>query len=146
MYAAISSDTGGFRFSNTTPKTHRIASELLEAGVDGAEINHLLFSSKSSKQIKAEGEAARRVNLYCSKTVAITTIPYSSKFSLGLDEESMETVIDIPRSLAGVMVAVAIRQPSNENVFRVSMRSVGDIDVSKICAVFGGAADHQKSQ
>ena len=50
----------------------------------------------------------------------------------------METVIDIPRSIAGVVVAVAIRQPSNENVFRVSMRSVGDIDVSKICAIFGG--------
>ena len=138
LYAGISSDTGGFRFANTTPKTHRIAAELLEAGVDAAGINHLLFSSKSSKQMKAEGEAARRVNLYCSKTVAITTIPYTSKFSLGLEDEDMETVIDIPRSIAGVVVAVAIRQPSNENVFRVSMRSVGDIDVSKICAIFDG--------
>ena len=138
LYAGISSDTGGFRFANTTARTHRIAAELLEAGVDTAGINHLLFSSKSSKQMKAEGEAARRVNFYCSKTVAITTIPYTSKFSLGLEDEDMETVIDIPRSISGVVVAVAIRQPSNENVFRVSMRSVGDIDVSKICAIFGG--------
>lgn len=138
LYAGISSDTGGFRFANTTPKTHRIAAELLEAGVDGSEINHLLFSSKSQKQMKAEGEAARRLNLYCSKTVAVTTIPYSSKYSLGLDEECMETVIEVARSLAGVKIAAAIRQPSADNVFRVSMRSVGDIDVSKICASFGG--------
>ena len=138
IYAGISSDTGGFRFANTTPRTHRIAADLLEAGVDAAEINHLLFSSKSTKQLKAEGEAARRVNLYCSKTVAITSIPYTSKFSLGIEDEDMETVIDIPRSIAGVVVAAAIRQPSSDNVFRVSMRSVGDIDVSKICAIFGG--------
>ena len=138
LYAGISSDTGGFRFSNATPKTHRIAAELLEAGVDGAEINHLLFSSKSLKQMKAEGEAARRLNLYSSKTVAVTTLPYTSIYSLGLDEGCMETVIDIPRSLAGVKVAVAIRQPTADNVFRVSMRSVGNIDVSEICASFGG--------
>ena len=138
IYAGISSDTGGFRFSNTTPRTHRIAAELLEAGVDGAAINHLLFSSKSAKQIKAEGEAARRINYYCSKTVAIASIPYSTIFSLGIDEQSMETVIDVPRSILGVEIAVAIRQPTSENKFRVSMRSVGEYDVSRICAVFGG--------
>ena len=138
LYAGVSSDTGGFRFANTTPKTHRIAAELLEKGVDGAEINHLLFSSKTQKQMKAEGEAARRLNLYCSKTVAVTTIPYTSKYALGLDDECMETVIEVARSLAGVKVAAAIRQPSNDNVFRVSMRSVGDIDISQICASFGG--------
>ncbi|MBR2388679.1 MAG: bifunctional oligoribonuclease/PAP phosphatase NrnA [Clostridia bacterium] len=138
IYAGISSDTGGFRFSNTTPRTHRIAAELLEAGVDGAAINHLLFSSKSAKQIKAEGEASRRINYYCQKTVAIASVPYSAIYSLGLDEESMETVIEVPRSINGVKIAVAIRQPTSENKFRVSMRSVGEIDVSLICAVFGG--------
>lgn len=138
VYAGISSDTGGFRFSNASPTTHRIAAELIEAGVDAAAINHLLFSSKSSKQIKAEGEASRRVNFYCSKTVAVAAIPYSTIYTLGLDEESMETVIEIPRSIAGVKVAVAIRQPSSENKFKVSMRSADDFDVSRVCAAFGG--------
>ena len=97
-----------------------------------------MFSSKSSKQIKAEGEASRRINFYCSKTVAVAPIPYSTIFTLGLDEESMETVIEIPRSISGVQIAVAIRQPSAENKFRVSMRSVGEYDVAKVCAAFGG--------
>lgn len=138
IYAGLSSDTGGFRFANATPKAYRIAADIIEKGVDAAYINHMLFSSKSSKQLAAEGEAARRLNLYCSKTVAVTTIPYTAKFSLGLDDESMETVIDIPRSLAGVVVAVAIRQSSSENIFRASMRSIGEIDVSYICSKFGG--------
>lgn len=138
IYAGLSSDTGGFRFANATPKSYRIAADIIEKGVDTAYINHMLFSSKSPKQLAAEGEAARRLNLYCSKTVAVTTIPYTSKYSLGLNDEDMETVIDIPRSLAGVEVAVAVRQSTNENIFRASMRSIGDIDVSYICSKFGG--------
>ena len=138
LYAGISSDTGGFRFANTTSKTHLIAAELLDAGVDGADINHSLYSSKSLKQLKAEGEASRRVNVYNGGKIAVTTIPYSSKYSLGLAEEDMETVIDIPRSLSGVIVAVAIRQPSEKNEFRVSMRSVGDFDVADICRKHDG--------
>ena len=138
IYAGISSDTGGFRFANTTPQTHIIAAELLMLGVDASQINHALYSSKNIKQIKAEGEAARRMNLYDGGRIAVVAIPYSVKYSLGLKDESLETVIDIPRSLAGVLVAVAIRQSTEENVFRVSMRSVGDIDVSLVCSQFGG--------
>lgn len=138
IYAGISSDTGGFRFANVTPLTHRIAAELLEAGADSADINHRLFSSKTLKQIKAEGEAARRLAIFDNGRIAVSTIPYSSRFSLGLNDESMETVIDVPRSVGGAEVAVSIRQPENNGIFRVSMRSVGDIDVSEICAEFGG--------
>lgn len=138
IYAGISSDTGGFRFANTTPQTHIIAAELLILGVDASQINHALYSSKNIKQIKAEGEASRRMNVYSGGRIAVASIPYSVKYSLGLKDESMETVIDIPRSLAGVLVAVAIRQSTEENIFRVSMRSVGDIDVSRVCSRFGG--------
>jgi len=138
IYAAISSDTGCFKYSNVTPRTHMIAAELIAEGIDSASINHRLFSSKTQKQLKAEGEAARRLNLYDGGRIAVTPIPYSVKYSFGLTDESMETVIEIPRSLMGVEVAVAIRQSENNGNFRASMRSVGDIDVSKVCAAFGG--------
>ena len=138
IYAGISSDTGGFRFANTTPQTHIVAAELLSAGSDGAMINHALYSSKTQGQLKAEGEAARRMNLYCDGKVAVSLIPNETICELGLKETDMETVIDVPRSLAGVIVAVAIRQPTAENAYRVSMRSVGDVDVAAICAFFGG--------
>ena len=138
IYAAISSDTGCFKYSNVTPQTHRYAAELIEAGVDTADINHRLFDSKSPKQIKAEGEAANRLLVCEGGRVASVTFPYSSKFSLGLKEEHLETIIDIPRSVFGVEVAVAIRQPEEKGFFRVSMRSNCDFDVSAVCAMFGG--------
>lgn len=138
IYAAICSDTGAFRFSNVTPNTFRIAAELLEAGVCGDEICRELYESKTAKQIKAEGEAARRLVLHNGGRVASVTFPYTSKFSLSLSDEHLETIIDIPRSVRGVEVAFCVKQPEQNNVFRVSMRSNGDVDVASICARFGG--------
>ncbi len=145
VYAAISSDTGGFRYSNVTPVTHRMAAELLEAGADALDINHRLFESKTPKQMAAEGEAARRLKLHYDGRIASVTIPYSSRVALGLNDESMETVIDIPRSIGGVEVAFSVRQSEERPYFRVSMRSSGDIDVSLICKRFGGGGHMRAS-
>ena len=144
IYAAISSDTGCFKYSNATPKTHNYAARLIELGVDTADVNHRLFESKSLKQLKAEGEAARRLSVYEGGRVASVTFPYSAKFSLGLSDEHLETVIDVPRSLSGVEVAFAVRQPEDKDFFRVSMRSNSDFDVSAVCARFGGGG-HKKA-
>lgn len=137
-YAAISSDTGGFRYSNTTPATMRTAAELIEAGVDSADINRLLFDSKSLKQIMAEGEAARRLRIHADGRVASTLLPYSVRLEMQLEDEHLGTLIDIPRSVFGVEVAFAIREEKDGGSFRVSMRSAIDFDVAKICAIFGG--------
>lgn len=138
VYAAISSDTGGFRFANVTPTTHRIAAELMEGGIDTADINHKLFSSKSHAQLTAEGEAARRLHLYCDGRVACVAMPYADRVALGLTDNDMETVIDIPRSLCGVEVAFFVRQIVEGTKYRVSMRSSVDFDVSAVCRRFGG--------
>ena len=144
IYAAICSDTGCFRFANTTPKTLRCVAELLEAGVEQQEINRQLFEAKNVKQIRAEGEAARRLKVYDSGRIASVTFPYSSKFSLSLSDEHLETIIDIPRSIGGVEVAFSIRQPEDTPYFRVSMRSSSEVDVASICAQFGGGG-HKKA-
>lgn len=144
IYAALSSDTGCFKYSNVTPRTHIIASELVAVGIDTADINRRLFDSKTHKQIKAEGEAAKRLTVYDRGRVAVVTFHYSSKFSLGLTEEHLETIIEIPRSLTGVEVAFAVRQPDERNIFKVSMRSNGEFDVAKVCALFEGGG-HAKA-
>ena len=138
IYAAISSDTGGFRYSNTTPQTHRIAAELLEAGVDAADINHKLFESKTFGQMRAESAAAESLARYFGGRVACVSLPYSKKCELGLLEEELDTLIEIPRSLIGAEVAFCVRQPEDKPFFRVSMRSSSDVDVAAICARFGG--------
>ncbi len=145
IYAGLSADTGCFKYANVTPETHMIAAELLSKEIDAAKINHLLFSSKSLKQIRAEGEASRRINLYDEGRIAIASIPYSIKYSLGLTDDVMGAVIDIPRSISGVEVAAFIRQSENNGIFRASLRSVGDIDVSRVAATFGGGGHKRAS-
>jgi phosphoesterase RecJ-like protein len=115
-----------------------VAAKLIELGADAAEINRQLFDLKSIAQIRAEGEAARRLRVFDEGHIAVTTIPYFSKVELELSDDDLGTIIEIPRAVSTADVAISIRQPEEKGFFRVSMRSNSDIDVAKICAVFGG--------
>jgi len=138
LYAAISSDTGGFRFSNVTQETHLRAAELVTSGIDCAEINHRLFDSKSVDQLRAQAAGISNLQLFADGRIAVITFPYALKVALGLSDEHLENLVDIARSIAGVEIAVAIRQPKAEGVFRASLRASCDYDVSAVCAKFGG--------
>lgn len=144
IYAAISSDTGCFKYSNVTPKTHMCGAELVVSGIDTAEINHKLFGSKTVKQVRAEGEASRRLETYEGGRIASVKFPYSAKYSMSLSDEHLETIIDVPRSILGVEVAFVVKQPEDSKIFRISMRSNSDFDVSAVCAAFGGGG-HKKA-
>ena len=139
LYAAVSSDTGCFRYSNVTTATHVCAAELLSGDTfDPAELNHLLFEVKSEKLLLAERLGAERLIRRLDGALGIVTFPATLKQQYGLTDEHLDTLVDIPRSLEGVQVAVAIRQPSDAPVFRISMRSNGHVDVAAVCARFGG--------
>jgi phosphoesterase RecJ-like protein len=144
IYAAISSDTGCFKYSNVTPDTHKTAAGLICLGVNAAEINTLLFDTKSEKQLRAESLAASRMSLYAGGKVSVVTFPYALKAALGLGDEDLGALVDIPRSLSGVEVALCIRQPLPEGKFRVSVRSNGDYDVAELCRKFDGGG-HAKA-
>ncbi len=141
LYAAISSDTGCFRYSNVTPQTHMRAAELIRAAAgafDPADINHRLFEVKSAQLLLAERLAFDRLHLLADGRIGMVDFPFDIKQKHHLKEEHLETLVDIPRGMEGVEVAVAIRQPAEAGVYRVSMRSACATDVAAVCATFGG--------
>lgn len=138
LYAAISGDTGCFRYSNTTRRTHLCAAALLESGIDTAEINRRLFDVKSLTLLKAEKTGFEQLRFYLNGKVALLAFPYALKAQIGAKEEDLETLIDVARCVAGVEIAMVLRQPENSGTYRLSMRSAVDFDVSAICASFGG--------
>ena len=138
LYAAISSDTGGFRYSNVTHETHLRAAVLVQCGIDIAEISRLLFETKSMDILRAERVGLANLSLYDDGRIAVITISHCEMTEQGLSSEHLSTLVDIARSVAGVEVAVAIRQPTAEGVFRVSTRANVDFDVAAVCATFGG--------
>ena len=144
LYAAITSDTGGFRYSNVTPATHQRAAELVASGIDCASINHRLLEVKTPEQLRATSAAISHLQLFADGKVGVIKFPYALKVALALEDEHLDCLVDLARSLAGVQVAIAIRQPTAEGSFRVSMRSSSSYDVSALCALFGGGG-HAKA-
>lgn len=144
LYAAISADTGCFRYSNVTPKTHLRAAELVASGIDCADINRRLFENKSLERLRAQSAAISNMEVFADGKIAIVTFPYALKAGLGLDDDDLGALVDIPRSLSGVEVALCIRQPLPEGKFRVSARSNGEYDVGALCRKFDGGG-HAKA-
>lgn len=138
LYAAVSSDTGCFRYSNASPETHRAAAALLATDFDAADLNHRLFGVKSYKLLQAEKVGFDRLKLCADGRLGIVAMPFEVMEQYGFTDEHLGTLVDVARGLQGVQVAVAIRQPKAEGVYRVSMRSSCDVDVAAICAGFGG--------
>ena len=138
VYAAISSDTGCFKYPNVTAKTHICSAELMSSAIDTAEINRLLFDSKSMEVLAAEKAGFDTIKMFHNGKIAVVFFTYDMKTELGVLDEHLETLIDVARSVEGVEVAVAIRQPNADKSFRVSTRSANSVDVSAVCAYFGG--------
>lgn len=137
LYLSISSDTGCFRFSNATAKTHRVAARLLEAGCDGAAINHLLFESRSPEELEAERITLQNIRLLLGGRFGAVLLDRAARGALAA--EYFSSAIDTVRSVRGVAVAAAIKEKDGEDgSFKISLRSDGSVNVSDLCAAFGG--------
>lgn len=136
LYAAVSSDTGCFRFANVTPKTHAIAASLLKTGVDGATINHLLFETKEEGVLRAEAYTATNARQFFEGRFSLLSLSLADCRAIGCTEEDFNGAIDILRSRRGVEIAALLRE-RGDGTLRLSLRSTG-ADVAALCALFGG--------
>ena len=136
LYAALSSDTGRFSYSSATPESYRMAAKLIETGIDHAEINHLLFSSKPEQQIRAEGLIASKIELYENGKIAAATLTKNDRTSIGIEFEHFETAIDIVRSVRGAEIAFIIKE-TDDGKFKASLRSTKH-DVASVAKQLSG--------
>ena len=137
LYAALAADTGGFRYANTTPLTHKIAAKLIENGASHAEICRNLFECKTKTALAAEAFAMANVSYFCSGKISYVKITKADKRAHGFEDEDTYDVINVIRRVDGVKVAILIRE-KDDGTYKISTRSSCEIDVSKICAIFGG--------
>lgn len=144
VYAALSSDTGCFKYSNVSPHTHLCAAELIAAGVDAAEINHRLFDCKSEKMLAAESAGFQNMKFYHNRKIAAVLFPFELKQKLELEDEHLETLVDVARAVDGVKIAMSVRQATAYRSFRISLRSSCGFDVSNVAKHFGGGG-HSKA-
>jgi bifunctional oligoribonuclease and PAP phosphatase NrnA len=143
LYVAILTDTGGFRFSNTRPRTLRIAADLLEAGVDPETIYLEVYARAPEGRPRLFAEALQTLVVEHEYGLAWVTVPTGAIERLGVSSDDLDGVVEFPRSIEGVRMALLFREISQGRV-KVSLRSVGDVDVAAFAKAYGGGG-HTKA-
>ena len=143
LYVAILTDTGGFRFSNTRPRTLRVAADLLEAGVDPEEIYLEVYARAPEGRPRLFAEALQTLVVEPEFGLAWVTVPPGAIERLKVSSDDLDGVVEFPRSIEGVRMALLFREVSQGRV-KVSLRSVGKVDVAAFAKQFGGGG-HTKA-
>lgn len=144
LYVAISTDTGSFRYDSTSPRTLRIAADLLEKGVRPDEIACHIYDNYTMNRIKLMEMVLGTLTLYESDRLAFIHVTEAMFTKSGALPEDIEGFIDYARSISSVRVAAFIKQGSNGMV-SVSLRAKGDCDVAEVAKSFGGGGHRNAS-
>lgn len=143
LYAALLTDTGGFRFSNTSPRAHAIASRLLSAGVDPEEMYRAVYASVPVGRIQLLRDALDSLEVDATHGIAWVSLPAGVLEKYGVASEDLDGIVEHPRSIAGTKLALFFRDLGHGKV-KVSFRSTGRVDVNALARRYGGGG-HAKA-
>ena len=137
LFTGVSTDTGCFRFSNTTVRTFENAAELAKLGADTYNIIQVFFETKTKTFASLERLALDTMRLYFSDRCALMCVTQDMYKKSGSDESEVDRLANLPRQIEGVLVGVTMRE-LKDGSFKASVRTHGDIDASEICKRLGG--------
>jgi len=136
VYTGILTDTGSFRHSNVTSRTHTIASELIELGVNNSKIHSNLFDNKPFNKVKLMGSVLSNIELVLDNKVAVLQIPKGMLEDFNLINTDTSDIISVGLGIKGVEVSMLLKEV--EDGVKGSLRSKNNVDVRKIAEVYGG--------
>lgn len=137
LYVAVSTDTGCFRFANTTDHTFLVAAACAAAGAPIFEINRIHFETISMARLRMQAWMTENSRILHDGQLVICPVPRAVEQELGATDRDMHNIASFLRTFAGVKVA-ALLQEREECGVQISVRSIPGIDSGKICAAFGG--------
>lgn len=143
LYTAIVTDSGCFEYSNTTAQTHRLTADLLDIGVDFSRIHHNIFNQKPFAQIKLLQCALDGLEIHADGQLAIMVLTAEDFRKSGAEQEMSEGLVNHARSIAGVEVAVLLKEVGPQEI-KAGLRSNLWLNVNEIAALFGGGG-HQRA-
>ncbi len=144
LYIALVTDTGRFQYANTSPKTLRLAAELLEAGADAHRIFQHVYETIELSKLKLLARALEHVAVFEGGGLVIAWLERKDYEDTGASSGASEGVIDSLRAVAGVEMSALISEPPERDRRRVSLRSARDrLDVSEVARAAGGGGHRQ---
>jgi phosphoesterase RecJ-like protein len=137
IYAGVVDDTGNFRFSNATPKVHRLAAQLIEQGVSPSRIYQSLYHQGRPERLRLSGRAFEAMALASQGRYARLSLCQSDFAACGANHDDMEGLVNRPLELAGVEVSCLLHELEDGRI-KASLRSRERVNVNAICRQFGG--------
>lgn len=137
VYVGVSTDTGCFRYANTTAHTFAVAAECARAGARIYELNQELFETNTLGRLKMQAWIVDHMRLLRDGEMAVCAIPRSVETKIGVTEDDMDNISSFPRSVAGVCMAATLRETADGDV-KISVRAVPGFDATKVTVRFGG--------
>jgi phosphoesterase RecJ-like protein len=144
LYTALVTDTGGFRFGNTSPRCLAVAAELLNAGVDPEQMYARIYGSVPLGRIHLLRDALDTLEVDMPHGMAWVRIHAGALERHGVTTEDLDGVVEHPRSVAGVRLALLFRDLGHGKV-KVSFRSVSGVNVNTLARLFGGGGHARAS-
>ncbi|KPV40389.1 hypothetical protein AN478_06180 [Thiohalorhabdus denitrificans] len=138
LYTAIATDTGFFRYSNTDVATFEVATELVRAGAVPYTVHHALHENNPASRLRMMGEALRLTEFHGDGRIGIIPLDPGAYERADASPDDAEGLVELPRSVAGVEVAVLLRPTLEEDGYKASLRSKKQVDVSRVAEQFGG--------
>ena len=143
LYAAIETDTGSFRFSNTTPRTHAMAAELIRRGVDPEATYRRLHATISLERVRMLQLALGGLETDPELPITWIRVPREVTHQMGATADDLDGVVQYARNVEGTEVAILFRE-TRDGATKVSFRSNGPVDVNDIARQYGGGG-HEKA-
>lgn len=137
FYTGIATDTGCFRYENTTSRCHEIVAELMSYNIPFAVINRRLFEIKSRARLNVEQYVLSTMETYLDDKCAIICVTSETAAKTGLAPEDFEGLASLPMQIEGVVVGITIKE-REQGKYKISMRSTEEANVAEICGKLGG--------
>ena len=137
VYVGVSTDTGCFRFSNTTAHTFSVAALCTRAGARIYELNQELFETHTLERLKMQAWIVEHLELLRGGEMAICAIPRAVEEEIGVNEDDMDNISNFPRTVAGVRMAATLRE-TEDGETKLSVRAVPGCDATAVTVRFGG--------
>ena len=138
LYTGIATDTGCFKFSNTTPSSHIKAARLMAYGAQTAQINYAMFDLKTPGRMRLEQEVLSKIRYYAGGHIAVISTSLALLNDIcDIDSDDVGALAALPRQIQGVDIGISIKE-KKDGVFKASLRSSERVNVSVIAQGFGG--------
>ena len=137
LYVAVSTDTGGFIYGNTTSNTHAVAAALMNTGIDYQTVNKVFFRTKSRKRMQLEGAMLSSAEFYDNNRVAVLSVPMALMERFAATESDAEDLSSLGPQIEGVDCAITMRE-LRPDVWKMSVRTGSRINATEVCRILGG--------